>query len=226
MIDALRQWAFDRRTLTHSQRVYDWWSKHDRVYAAFVTAFLLGRTGEFRDRTVTALSLDSGDTVLDVGCGPGSNFDLLADAVGPTGTIVGVDANPGMVARARDRGKRLDCKIEVLQADATRLPVAADRFDGVCATLSLSAMGDTKSAIDGMHNALQSDGRVAILDARSFQTAPLCCLNPLLEGVSAYITNWYPEAPIIQSTKATFRTVSINRFHDGTVYVVTGQKRE
>lgn len=226
MIDALRQWAFDRRTLAHSQRVYDWWSKHDRVYAAFVTAFLLGRTGEFRDRTVAALSLDPGDTVLDVGCGPGSNFDRLADAVGPTGTIVAVDASPGMVALARERGKRLDCEIEVVRADATRLPVAADRFDGVCATLSLSAMGDAKSAIDGMHTALQSGGRVAILDARSFQTAPLRWLNPLLEGVSAYITNWYPEAPIIQSIEATFATVSIDTFHDGTVYVVTGQKRE
>jgi hypothetical protein len=77
-----------------------------------------------------------------------------------------------------------------------------------------------------MHNALRSGGHVAILDVRSFQTAPLRWLNPPLEGVSAYITNWYPEAPIIQSTEATFAPVSIDTFHDGTVYVVTGQKRE
>jgi demethylmenaquinone methyltransferase/2-methoxy-6-polyprenyl-1,4-benzoquinol methylase len=225
VIDAFRQWAFDRRDHAHSQRVYDWWSRHDRVYAAFVTAFLLGRTGAFRSRTVAALSLAPGDTVLDVGCGPGSNFDRLADAVGPSGTIVGVDASPGMVTRARDRGQRLDCATEVVQADATRLPVAADRFDGVCATLSLSAMSDVAAAVDGIHDALGPGGRVAILDARSFQTPPLRWLNPLLEGVSAYSTNWYPDAPIVPSVRERFAAASIETFHGGTVYVVTGKKR-
>ncbi len=226
MIDPFRQWAFDRRNHTHSQRVYDWWSRHDRVYAAFVTAFLLGRTGEFRDRTVAALSLDPGDTVLDVGCGPGPNFERLADAVGPTGTIVGVDASPGMVKRAEERGEQLDCEVKVLRADARRLPLANDRFDGVCATLSLSAMGDVEAVVAGISDVLLPGGRIAVLDARSFQTAPLCWLNPLIEGVSAYITNWYPDAPIAQSVEDTFVAVSMERFHAGTVYVVTGEKRD
>jgi len=225
MINALRQWAFGRRDHAHSQRVYDWWSRHDRAYAAFVTAFLLGRTGEFRDRTVGALSLDPSDTVLDVGCGPGSNFGRLAEAVGPAGTIVGVDASPGMVERARERGEGLDCEIEVVQADAGRLPLAKNRFDGVCATLSLSAMSDVEAVVAGIADALGPGGHVAVLDARSFQSAPLRWLNPLLEGVSAYITNWYPEAPIIQSVRATFAAVAVETFHAGTVYVATGTKR-
>ena len=225
MIDALRRWAFGRRDHAHSQRVYDWWSRHDRVYAAFVTAFLLGRTDEFRDRTVAALSLDPGDTVLDVGCGPGSNFDRLADAVGPAGTIVGIDASPGMVERARERGQRLDCEAEVVRADAERLPVTRDRFDGVCATLSVSAMSDVEAVVAGIADALRPGGHVAVLDARSFQSTPCRWLNPLLEGVSAYITNWYPEAPIIQSVEATFAAVAVETFHAGTVYVATGTKR-
>jgi demethylmenaquinone methyltransferase/2-methoxy-6-polyprenyl-1,4-benzoquinol methylase len=224
VIDPFRQWAFDRRDHTHSQRVYDWWSRHDRVYAAFVTAFLLGRTGEFRDRTVAALSLDPGDTVLDVGCGPGPNFERLADAVGPTETIVGVDASPGMVKRARERGEQLDCEIEVLRADAKRLPVENNRFDGVCATLSLSAIGDVEAVVSKMSDVLRPGGRTAVLDARSFQTAPLRWLNPLIEGVSAYITNWYPEVPIVQSVEDMFVKVSIETFHGGTVYVVTAKK--
>lgn len=224
MIDAFRQWAFDRRDHTHSQRVYDWWSRHDRVYAAFVTAFLFGRTGEFRDRTVDALSLDHGDTVLDVGCGPGPNFDRLADAVGPTGTIVGVDASPGMVKRAKERGEQLNCEVEILRADARRLPLSHGRFDGVCATLSLSAMGDVEAVVSEMSDVLRPGGRTAVLDARSFQMAPLRWLNPLIEGVSAYITNWYPESPIVQSVDETFVSVSSETFHRGTVYVVTGKK--
>jgi len=224
VIDAFRQWAFDRRDHAHSQRVYDWWSRHDRVYAAFVTGFLLGRTGEFRNRTVATLSLEKGDTVLDIGCGPGSNFEHLADAVGPAGTIVGVDASPGMVKRARERGERLDCETEVIRADARRLPLANDRFDGVCATLSLSAMGDVEEVIAGTRDVLRPGGRLAVLDAKSFQKAPLRWLNPILEGVSAYITNWYPDAPIIKSVEAVFETASIESFHGGTVYVVAAKK--
>jgi len=223
-MDSFRQWAFDRRDHTHSQRVYSWWSRHDRVYAAFVTAFLLGRTDEFRDRTIAALSLSPGDTVLDVGCGPGPNFERLADAVGPTGTIIGVDASPGMVERARARGEQLDCEVEVLRADAKRLPLAIDCVDGVCATLSLSAMGDVEAVVAGLSDVLRPGGHVAVLDVRSFQTAPLRWLNPLIEGVSAYITNWYPQAPIIRSVEEAFTAVSSETFQGGTVYVVTGTK--
>jgi len=226
VIDWFRQWAFGRRDHVHSQHVYDWWSRHDRVYTAFVAAFLFGRTAEFRERTVASLALEAGDTVLDVGCGPGPNFERLADAVGPTGTIVGVDASTGMVQRAREHGEQIDCEIEVLRADDRRLPVANNRFDGVCATLSLSAMDDVETVVAGLSDVLRPSGRIAVLDARSFQTAPLCWLNPLIEGVSAYITNWYPDAPIAQSVEDTFVAVSMETFHAGTVYVVTGEKRD
>jgi demethylmenaquinone methyltransferase/2-methoxy-6-polyprenyl-1,4-benzoquinol methylase len=223
--DPLREWAFARRGRDHSQRVYDWWSRHDRAYAAFVDAFLLGRTGEFRDRTADALSLAAGDTVLDVGCGPGPNFERLAPAVGPTGTVVGVDASPGMVSRASERGERLACETEVLRADGARLPVRDGRFDAACATLSLSAMPDVERVVAGMSDALRPGGRVAVLDARSFQSGPLARLDPLLESVSAYVTNWYPDAPIVQSVDDAFAEVAVETFHGGTVYVATGVKR-
>lgn len=225
MNDPLREWAFTRRSRDHSQRVYDWWSRHDLAYAAFVNAFLLGRTGEFRDRTVDALALDPGDSVLDVGCGPGPNFERLASAVGPTGTVVGVDASPGMTARASERGDGLACETEVLRADATSLPVRAEQFDAACATLSVSAMPDVPAVVAGIHDALSPGGRVAILDTQSFQTAPLSWLNPVVESISAAITNWYPDAPIVQSVEDEFAEVSVETFQGGTVYVVTGRKR-
>lgn len=224
MIDRFREWAFDRRGREHNRRVYDWWSRHDRAYGLFVDAFLLGRTGAFRDRTVEALSLTPGDRVLDVGCGPGPNFGRLAGAVGPEGAVVGVDASPGMVARARERGERLAPETGVLRADATRLPVRDERFDAACATLSLSAMPDVRAVVDGIHDALRPGGRLAVLDARSFRSGPLRWLDPLVEGVAAALTNWYPDAPVVESMAETFAEVSVETFYGGTVYVATGQK--
>jgi len=221
-----RDRAFARRGRDHAQRVYDWWSRHDLAYAAFVGGFLFGRTGTFRDRTVAALSPSPGDRVLDLGCGPGSNFGRLAAAVGPTGTVVGVDASGGMVARARERGQGLDCETAVLRADATRLPLREGQFDAACATLSLSAMGDVETAVAELFDCLRPGGRLAVLDTRSFRTPPLSWLNPLVEGVSATLTNWYPEAPIVESVEDAFGAVTVESFHGGTVYVLRARRPE
>ena len=41
--------------------------------------------------------------VLDIGCGVGDVSFLAAELVGPTGTVVGIDRNPGVLAVARQR---------------------------------------------------------------------------------------------------------------------------
>jgi ubiquinone/menaquinone biosynthesis C-methylase UbiE len=54
-------------------------------------------------RTVELLALRPGDTVIDVACGTGLAFDLLEEAIGAEGRIVGIDLSPDMLAQARER---------------------------------------------------------------------------------------------------------------------------
>lgn len=61
------------------------------------------RTMPLRRRTIAALELRPGDTVLDVACGTGLSFALLREAVGPSGHVVGVELSPEMLAFARER---------------------------------------------------------------------------------------------------------------------------
>jgi SAM-dependent methyltransferase len=71
-----------------------------------------------------AAGITDGARVADVGCGPGAVLALLADAVGPTGSVVGVDGNADAVAAARDRitaGALTNAEARVGQADATGL---------------------------------------------------------------------------------------------------------
>lgn len=56
-----------------------------------------------RRRAVAALALAPGETVLDVACGTGLSFPLLAAAVGPNGHIVGIEQSPEMMAGAARR---------------------------------------------------------------------------------------------------------------------------
>jgi trans-aconitate methyltransferase len=64
---------------------------------------LVQQAEELRNASVMLLDrvdLGPGVTAIDVGCGPVGILDLLSDRVGPTGRVVGVDADPNHVAMA------------------------------------------------------------------------------------------------------------------------------
>jgi arsenite methyltransferase len=56
-----------------------------------------------RRRTIAALKLGRGDSVLDVACGTGLSFPRLVAAVGREGRVTGVELSPDMARRARER---------------------------------------------------------------------------------------------------------------------------
>ena len=56
-----------------------------------------------RGHVRAALTAAPGERILDVGCGPGYYVRELLDEVGPTGSIMGVDSSPDMLAMARLR---------------------------------------------------------------------------------------------------------------------------
>lgn len=56
-----------------------------------------------RQVAIDALSLQPGQRVLDVACGTGKSFQLLREAVGPEGEVVGVEQSPDMLEQARER---------------------------------------------------------------------------------------------------------------------------
>jgi ubiquinone/menaquinone biosynthesis C-methylase UbiE len=77
---------------------------------------------EYKTRLLRLLDLRPGLTALDIGCGPGTDLAGLAAGVGATGTVIGVDRDPGMAAEARRRTGELS-GVEVRVGDAHALPV-------------------------------------------------------------------------------------------------------
>ena len=101
---------------------------------------------DYKQRTVAALHIRPGDTVLDVGCGPGTDLARLADAAGPDGTVIGIDADPAMVEEATRRfsGKPA-VRIQPGDAHALPLPDASvdrARIDRVLRTGGRLAMAE------------------------------------------------------------------------------------
>lgn len=92
-------------------------------FANFYDASLEKVYAPARALAVESLDLRSDSVVLDVPCGTGQSLGLIASRIGPTGTLFGVDASAGMLARARSRASLTSGgpSIVLTQADASKL---------------------------------------------------------------------------------------------------------
>src|SRR5215207_9561323 len=106
------------------------------LYDAFVNLFFLGRRRASFQALIAAAGVPPGLRVLDVGCGTGYVARLLAQAVGPDGQVVAIDASPEMIAYAsRKAGGASNCRFQLGTAESLDLP--DDQFDVVISSLMM-----------------------------------------------------------------------------------------
>jgi ubiquinone/menaquinone biosynthesis C-methylase UbiE len=110
---------------------------------------------------VETAALQPGERVLDVACGTGIVARLAAKRVGPAGTIVGLDINPGMLAVARAAAPPTAAIAwHQAPADATALPDGA--FDVVMCQMGLQFFADKTAALREAHRVLAPGGRIVL----------------------------------------------------------------
>ena len=110
-------------------------------------------------------ALQPGERVLDLGCGAGIDSLIAARMVGPTGTVVGIDMTPAMVAKARRNAVAagLD-NAEFRQGYIEELPVANDSIDVVISNGVINLTTDKLDVMREIHRALRPGGRFQIAD--------------------------------------------------------------
>lgn len=110
---------------------------------------------------VRRAALRPGERVLDVACGTGVVARLASQEVGATGTVAGLDVNPGMLAVARSVPAG-GAPIEWHEASAESMPLPAEAFDVVLCQQSLQFMPEKLAALQEMRRVLVDDGRVLL----------------------------------------------------------------
>jgi ubiquinone/menaquinone biosynthesis C-methylase UbiE len=128
----------------------------------------------FRPRATDLLDLAAprpGERVLDVACGTGIVARLAAERVGPTGNVVGLDLNPGMLAVAGS-ATPAGASIEWRKANAEDMPFPDESFDLVVCRQGLQFFLNKPVALREMHRVLTPGGRLAISVWRDIQYIP------------------------------------------------------
>ena len=110
-----------------------------------------------------ALAAAPGERILDVGCGPGFYVRELLDEIGPSGSIVAVDASRDMLDLARLRCEGYD-NAAFREGDATALPVDDGEFDAALCVQVMEYVPDPSAALAEIHRVLRPGGRAVIWD--------------------------------------------------------------
>ncbi|MFJ4965780.1 methyltransferase domain-containing protein [Streptomyces sp. NPDC088729] len=110
-----------------------------------------------------ALGARPGERALDLGCGPGTDLGLLADAVTPAGSVIGLDVSPDMAERARRRTADRPA-VAVLTGDVHALPLADGSVDRAWTDRVLQHAADPARALAEARRVLRPGGRLVMAE--------------------------------------------------------------
>jgi SAM-dependent methyltransferase len=114
------------------------------------------------DFLLDQLKPQSGQSVLDVACGPGTVTRKAAFQVGLSGRVTGCDFSPAMLELARSKSVDGGAPIEYLECSADALDVPDDAYDVVTCQQGLQFFPDRPAALAEMRRALRPGGAVGI----------------------------------------------------------------
>ncbi len=126
--------------------------------------------------------IDSGESVLDVGCGAGVDTLVAAAKTGPGGRAVGIDLVPEMLQRARENLRRTTLEnVSFEEASAEELPFANQSFDVVISNGVFNLVPYKLKALKEVWRVLKPNGRLMMAD-QILTTQPPADLKSMLES--------------------------------------------
>ena len=122
----------------------------------------------FNEKLLEHAGIAAGESVLDVGCGGGLNSIEIANRVGATGRVVGVDISPEVLMVAGARGGHVT-NLEFSEGDAASMSLEADLFSLIFSRFGVMFFADPVNAFINLRRALKPDGRMVFLCWRTME---------------------------------------------------------
>ncbi|UFT97627.1 demethylmenaquinone methyltransferase [Radiobacillus kanasensis] len=158
-------------------------SKEERVHGVFEKIYdrydfmnsviSFQRHKAWRKDVMKRMGVQHGDSALDVCCGTGDWSFSLAQAVGSTGKVIGLDFSQNMLSIAKEKNENLQIEhLEFVHGNAMELPFEDHTFDYVTIGFGLRNVPDYKQVLSEMNRVVKPGGMVVCLET-SQPTMPL-----------------------------------------------------
>jgi demethylmenaquinone methyltransferase/2-methoxy-6-polyprenyl-1,4-benzoquinol methylase len=212
------------------ERLIETYRKRARRYdVAYRFNWAFGPQRGHRRRAVQALRLRPGDSVVEIACGTGLNFELIEKEIGPEGRIVGVDLTDAMLAQAQHRidtnGWR---NVTLVQTDAAEFEFPTE-VDAILATYPHALLPEPGRVINRGAAALSAGGRWVVLDLKVPDNAPRWAAQLAVATVGRFtsLEEWTVRRPweeIRVAMQEALAEFSWTELFFGIAYLATGSR--
>jgi len=124
----------------------------------------MGLDRRWRRLAAAAADVSLESRALDVCTGTGDLAFELAQRVGPSGKVTGVDFSEQMLERARAKAAARGSDVTFQQADALELPFADDAFDAATVAFGARNLADLDRGLAEMTRVVRPGGTVVVLE--------------------------------------------------------------
>jgi SAM-dependent methyltransferase len=109
--------------------------------------------------------IESGEVVVDLGCGAGTDLLIAAQMTGETGRVIGIDMTDSMLTRARESAGAMGLvNVEVHESLIEDLPLGDASVDVVISNGVIDLVPDKDAVFDEIDRVLKPGGRLQVAD--------------------------------------------------------------
>jgi ubiquinone/menaquinone biosynthesis C-methylase UbiE len=126
------------------------------------TATIQAEMQRYKQKSYDLLGANLGTHLLDVGCGIGDDALALAERVGSSGRVIGLDCSAALIEEARRRTKSKHLPLEFQVGDVAQLEFPDASFDGCRADRVFMHLANREQALIEMLRVTRPDGRIVV----------------------------------------------------------------
>lgn len=155
------------------ERVHGVFEKIYQNYDQMNSVISFQRHKAWRKETMKRMNVKPGQKALDVCCGTADWSIALSEAVGPKGSVTGLDFSQNMLKIGQQKIKDLDLQnVNLIHGNAMKLPFEDNSFDFVTIGFGLRNVPDYMQVLQEMNRVLKPGGKAVCIET-SQPTLPI-----------------------------------------------------